>query len=54
MPADTPKGIRIGMASINPQTGAVLAIYGGSDINKQLNQATKDRSQGASTFKPSP
>ena len=51
MPSDTPKGIRIGMASLDPRSGAVLAIYGGTDITKQLNQATKDRSQGASTFK---
>ncbi|GAB6899983.1 transglycosylase domain-containing protein [Kineosporia succinea] len=47
-----PKGLRVGMASVNPSTGGVLAIYGGTGIDKQLNQATKDRAQGASTFKP--
>lgn len=46
------KRLRVGMASINPSNGAVLAIYGGTDINKQLNQATKDRTQAGSTFKP--
>ncbi|GLY26901.1 transglycosylase domain-containing protein [Kineosporia sp. NBRC 101731] len=49
---DAPKGLRVGMASINPKTGGVLAIYGGTGIDKQLNQATKDRAQAASTFKP--
>ncbi|MBT0771292.1 transglycosylase domain-containing protein [Kineosporia sp. J2-2] len=48
---DASKNLRVGMASINPSTGGVLAIYGGTDINKQLNQATKDRAQAASTFK---
>jgi len=49
---DASKRLRVGMASINPNNGAVLAVYGGTDINKQLNQATKDRTQAGSTFKP--
>jgi membrane peptidoglycan carboxypeptidase len=51
LPKSTPKSVRIGMASIDPRTGEVKAIYGGTDINKQLNQATKDHAQGGSTFK---
>jgi membrane peptidoglycan carboxypeptidase len=51
IPSKHPAGLRIGMASIDPTTGAVRAIYGGTDITKQLNQATKDEAQGGSTFK---
>jgi membrane peptidoglycan carboxypeptidase len=51
LPKDHPKGIRVGMASIDPTTGAVRAIYGGTSIKTQENQATKDKAQGGSTFK---
>ncbi|HST84435.1 MAG TPA: transglycosylase domain-containing protein, partial [Kineosporiaceae bacterium] len=49
---DRPKGLRIGMASIDPATGAVKAIYGGSKyVGAQNNNATIDRAQAGSTFK---
>jgi len=46
-----PAGIRLGMAAIDPRNGAITAIYGGTNIKTQLNQAAKDRAQGGSTFK---
>lgn len=52
MPSSTPKGVHIGLAAIDPQTGAVLAIYGGKDyLKSQFNQATQASAQGGSTFK---
>jgi membrane peptidoglycan carboxypeptidase len=51
LPKDASKNVRVGMASIDPSTGAVKAIYGGTDFNKEINQATEDRAQGGSTFK---
>nr|WP_269328630.1 transglycosylase domain-containing protein [Kineosporia babensis] len=50
-PDGAPKGLRVGMASIDPRNGAVLSIYGGADISEEMNQATKDGAQAASTFK---
>lgn len=50
-PDSAPKGLRVGLASINPKNGAVLSIYGGKDITQEMNQATKDGAQAASTFK---
>lgn len=47
------KGLRIGLASVRPGTGEVVAIYGGADYLKdQLNNATQAIGQGGSTFKP--
>ena len=52
MPADTPSRTKGGLAAINPDTGAIWAIYGGKDYLKdQFNQATQARPQGGSTFK---
>jgi membrane peptidoglycan carboxypeptidase len=46
-------GLRIGLASVRPGTGEVVAIYGGADYLKdQLNNATQALGQGGSTFKP--
>jgi membrane peptidoglycan carboxypeptidase len=46
-------GLRIGIASVEPQTGFILAMYGGPDyVTNQLNNATQARAQGGSTFKP--
>ena len=46
-------GLRIGLASVRPGTGEVVAIYGGADYLKdQLNNATQAIGQGGSTFKP--
>ncbi|MCK9794165.1 transglycosylase domain-containing protein [Isoptericola sp. 4D.3] len=47
------KNIRMSLVSMDPQTGAVKALYGGPDYVKQsLNTATQDRIQAGSTFKP--
>lgn len=46
-------GLRIGLASVRPGTGEVVAIYGGSDyLKNQLNNATQAIGQAGSTFKP--
>ncbi|MBW3084151.1 Penicillin-binding protein 1A [Austwickia sp. TVS 96-490-7B] len=45
-------GVRIGVASIKPGDGAILAIYGGSDFLKQeYNNATQAHMQAGSTMK---
>lgn len=47
------EGLRIGMASIRPGTGEVVAIYGGPDyVTEPLNNATQAIAQAGSTFKP--
>lgn len=51
-PGDEVSGLRIGLASVEPATGAVRALYGGSDYQEnQFNNATQARGQGGSTFK---
>mgnify|MGYP006269578509 CR=1 FL=1 len=46
-------GLRIGLASVRPLTGEVVAIYGGADYLKdQFNNATQAIGQAGSTFKP--
>lgn len=45
-------GLHIGMASVNPQNGELVATYGGPDFLKsQINWATADARPGSS-FKP--
>ena len=52
-PTSGTKGLRIGLASIRPGTGEVVAIYGGDDfIDDQINNATRPFAQAGSTFKP--
>jgi membrane peptidoglycan carboxypeptidase len=51
IPSSAPKNLRVGLVSLDPTTGAVKAIYGGTGVNKQLNQATRDTAQAGSTFK---
>jgi membrane peptidoglycan carboxypeptidase len=51
LPKNSPQGLRVGMVSMDPESGAVRAIYGGTDYFKQYNQATKDTAQAGSTFK---
>lgn len=46
------QGLRIGLASVRPGTGEVVAIYGGADyLKNQLNNATQAIGQAGSTFK---
>jgi membrane peptidoglycan carboxypeptidase len=52
-PEDNIEGLRIGVASIRPETGEVVAMYGGADyLENQLNNATQMIGQAGSTFKP--
>ena len=50
-PEKTPS-VHVGMASIKPGDGAIVALYGGEDYSKrQQNAATQDKMQAGSTFK---
>ncbi len=52
-PTEDTEGLRIGLASVTPGTGAVVAMYGGPDFQKsQYNNADQARGQAGSTFKP--
>jgi membrane peptidoglycan carboxypeptidase len=52
LPRSKPKGLQIGMASVDPRSGAVRAIYGGTDwLKRQRNAATEDTAEAGSTFK---
>jgi membrane peptidoglycan carboxypeptidase len=47
------EGLRIGLASVRPGTGEVVALYGGADyLENQVNNATQAIGQAGSTFKP--
>jgi membrane peptidoglycan carboxypeptidase len=51
-PIDSPKDLHIGLASVRPGTGEIVALYGGSDyLERQLNDATQAIAQAGSTFK---
>ena len=47
----TRSNVHIGLSAVHPGTGAVVAMYGGSEAG-QLNEATQARVQPGSTFKP--
>lgn len=52
-PTENIDGLRIGVASVRPETGEVVAIYGGADyLENQFNNATQMIGQAGSTFKP--
>ena len=49
----SPTGPQAALVALNPQTGAVLAMYGGENFNKsQYNLATARERQTGSAFKP--
>jgi membrane peptidoglycan carboxypeptidase len=51
-PTTNTEGLRIGIASIRPGTGEVVAMYGGPDyVTEPLNNATQAIAQAGSTFK---
>jgi membrane peptidoglycan carboxypeptidase len=51
-PIDSPKDLHIGLASVRPGTGEIVALYGGRDyLERQLNDATQAIAQAVSTFK---
>jgi len=50
-PEKTPS-VHVGMASVAPGNGAIVALYGGEDFAKRpQNAATQDKMQAGSTFK---
>jgi membrane peptidoglycan carboxypeptidase len=55
--AERPKrnstGVRVGLASVNPATGGIVAMYGGPDYGhpQYINDATQSIAQAGSTFK---
>jgi membrane peptidoglycan carboxypeptidase len=52
-PKDAPDNLHIGLISIRPGTGEIVAMYGGKDyLQRQLNDATQAITQAGSTFKP--
>ena len=52
-PKAAPANLRIGLVSIRPGTGEVVALYGGQDyLASQLNSATQGITQAGSSFKP--
>lgn len=52
-PTSGTEGLRIGLASVRPGTGEIVAIYGGKNfIDDQINNATRAFAQAGSTFKP--
>ncbi|CAB4801485.1 unannotated protein [freshwater metagenome] len=52
-PTENIEGLRIGVASVRPETGEVVAMYGGTDyLENQFNNATQMIGQAGSTFKP--
>jgi len=52
-PKENTEGLRIGIASVRPGTGEIVAMYGGPDyVEEPLNNATQAIAQAGSTFKP--
>jgi membrane peptidoglycan carboxypeptidase len=52
-PKKAPDNLHIGLVSIRPGTGEIVAMYGGKDyLKRQLNDATQGITQAGSTFKP--
>lgn len=52
LPEDRPKRLEIGMASVDPRSGAIRAIYGGKKyVGSDNNNATLSIAQAGSTFK---
>ena len=53
LPEDRPDNNYVGLISMNPENGEIMAMYGGEDyLTRARNTATQDRAQAGSTFKP--
>jgi len=53
LPGKIPDNVHIGLVSIRPGTGEIVALYGGRDyLVSQLNNATQSIAQAGSSFKP--
>ncbi len=51
-PTDSPKDLHIGLATVRPGTGEIVALFGGQNyLDRQLNDATQAIAQAGSTFK---
>ena len=50
-PRENARNVHIGLSAVQPGTGAVLAMYGGTNAG-ELNEATQARIQPGSSFKP--
>jgi membrane peptidoglycan carboxypeptidase len=52
-PTTNAKGVRVGLASVDPRTGGIVAMYGGPDYGRPqyINDATQSIAQAGSTFK---
>jgi membrane peptidoglycan carboxypeptidase len=50
-PSVDSRGVRTGLASVEPGTGAIRAMYGGKDYLKWFNNAATARLEPGSTFK---
>lgn len=47
------KRTKLAMVSVDPSSGAIVGMYGGSNfVDDQINRATYDKIQAGSTFKP--
>ncbi|MGC5614686.1 transglycosylase domain-containing protein [Georgenia sp. Z1491] len=53
LPEDRPENNNVGLVSLRPESGAIVALYGGPDyVTDARNNATQDRAQAGSTAKP--
>ena len=53
IPADKPANLRTALVTLDRETGAILALYGGPDyLTVSRNAVTQDQAQAGSTFKP--
>ncbi len=53
LPSKLPEGFHVALSAIDPKTGGVTAMYGGSDyLSNQFNDVTQAVVQPGSTFKP--
>ena len=53
LPESRPESNHVGLVSVDPRTGAIVALYGGEDyLTRARNAVTQDRAQAGSIFKP--
>lgn len=53
LPEDAADNLKVALVSMDPTTGAIVALYGGPDfVSEPRNRVTQDVAQGGSTFKP--
>jgi membrane peptidoglycan carboxypeptidase len=53
LPEDRPENNYVGLISLRPESGAIVALYGGEDyLERSRNSVTQDHAQAGSTAKP--